>query len=135
MSLSKVKRCLKCRKTEDEVKLNSCDCDIAYYCSDLCKDEDEEDHQLACTAIYKLMIGKLYYHNNRTVEHILELGIAHDNFEALKLAADVIRDCFNNTSKVLDAPDLICFLIELGKITISFLRLGFLINRPICRQD
>ena len=54
----------------------------------------------------------------RSIETILEFAITQDNVDALDCAVSAIFGCFNETSNIMDTPDLICFLIELGKATI-----------------
>lgn len=120
MSLPNKASCLKCGKTKDEGELKPCryHCD-AFYCSDVCQDEDEESHEMPCSHMYRHFFGKINMVSQHRIETVLELAIVRNNYQLLKWAVEVIETSFSKSSKLLDTPALICFFIELG--IVSFL--------------
>jgi len=107
MSLSRIKRCATCRKTEDEVEIRTCSrCEVITYCSDLCENANEENHQKHCDLIVdrEKPSGKLG-------ETTLKIAMIYDNYQALESATG----CIEIGKQLFDESDIICFYIELGK--------------------
>ena len=118
MSLNDLRSCATCHKTELEVKIKPCSkCNVINYCSKDCRKANRENHKGHCKDIVK--------GGEDAKEAILEIGLIHNNYQAMSQAAeqidrslDVAPDVYED---IFNASDLICFYIELGTMSYNFL--------------
>ena len=114
MSLSKIPRCATCLR-DQVVELKKCSiCEIIKYCSEFCEKKNRSKHARHCEEIRR------NYDNRERFEAILEIALIHNDSEALEMAVDGLQmwhsSCCGGDSGayVIDAPDMVCFYIELG---------------------
>ena len=101
MSLSRIRSCANCHKTEGQVEIKICyECKVITFCSDLCVIEYRESHKC------KEPSRDYWKLRDTTYRSMLEVALTTDNHEVLKKIVDY------NFS--IDYPDLICIYIELG---------------------
>ena len=120
MSLSRARRCATCRKSEDQVKIKTCSfCEVMSYCSHICAAANQPFHRAQCRDIQQIKDLKS---DHLKIDVMLEIAMAHDHHRALEIAVEIMKKStdrvFTNSfqSYVNEAPFMICFQIELGKI-------------------